>query len=92
MATTTKPRKTPEQALAALQAKQKALALKTAKLQKEIEDRKNAASQAQRVRLGKLAAEAGLLDLSDEVLKKAFTEIAEKNGIKAAVDVEAGKA
>ena len=79
---TTKPRKSAEEALAALQAKQKALNLKASKLQKEIDERKQAASQAQRVRLGKLAADAGLHDLTDEVLKKAFEDIGAKNGIK----------
>lgn len=72
-------RKTPEQALAALQAKQRALAVKAAKLAKSIEDRKHAASQANHARIGKLAADAGILDLPDEVLKVAFAEIATRN-------------
>lgn len=77
-------RKTAAQALAALQVKQNALALKISKVQKDIEERKNSAIVAQRARVGKLAAEAGILELNDEVLKKAFAEIASKNGIERA--------
>lgn len=82
-AKTVKLKKSPEQALALLKEKQKALALKTARLEKGIEERKNAANQSQRLKIGKFAEDAGILNLGDDDLKKAFAEIASKHGMKA---------
>jgi len=81
-----KPRMTPEMALAALQAKQRALAIKAAKIQKDIDDRRNASSLAQKARLGKLAAEAGILELPDDVLKAAFAQLAAQQANMAGAD------
>lgn len=77
----TRAKKSPEQALAALQLKQRALAAKAAKLQRAIDERKNATLAANRARIGKLADEAGVLDLPDEVIKAAFTQVAKAHGI-----------
>lgn len=74
-------KKTPEQALAALHLKQRALAAKAAKLQRAIDERKNATLAANRTRIGKLADEAGVLDLPDDVIKAAFADLAKAHGI-----------
>jgi hypothetical protein len=74
-----KTRKSVEEVLASLKEKQKALSLKAAKLEKAIEEKKTSAQRAKRVRIGNLAAEAGILDVSDEILKTWFGEIALKH-------------
>jgi len=75
----TKP--TPESKLAALLAKQKILADKAAILKRAINEQAEAKANEQKLKFGKLAEEAGILNLSDAILKKALAEIAKANGI-----------
>lgn len=74
-----KTRKSVEEVLASLKEKQKALSLKAAKLEKAIEEKKTSTQRAKRVRIGNLAADAGILDVSDDILKTWFGEIALKH-------------
>jgi len=76
MATENKPRKSVEEVLASLKEKQKALSLKAAKLEKAIEEKKTSSQRAKRVRIGNLAAEAGILDVSDDIIRTWFGDIA----------------
>lgn len=75
------PKKSLEATLALLKEKQKAIAFKAAQLEKEIEAKRNAATQAMRAKVGKLAEEAGILELTEAVLAKAFAVIAANNGV-----------
>ncbi|AGG33025.1 hypothetical protein D521_0456 [beta proteobacterium CB] len=72
---------TPEQKLAALLAKQKLLADKAAILKRAINEQAEAKANEQKLKFGRLAEEAGILNLSDSILKKALAEIAKANGI-----------
>lgn len=76
MSAENKTRKSVEEVLASLREKQKALSLKAAKMEKAIEEKKNSTQRAKRVRIGNLAAEAGILDVSDDILKTWFGDIA----------------
>jgi len=71
----------PQAKLEALLAKQKVLADKAAILKREINEQAEAKANEQKLKFGKLAEEAGILSLSDSILKKAFAEIAKANGI-----------
>ena len=76
-----KTKATPEQKLAALLAKQKLLADKAAILKRAINEQAEAKANEQKLKFGRLAEEAGILNLSDSILKKALAEIAKDNGI-----------
>lgn len=75
------PKSTPEAKLAALLAKQKILADKAAILKRAINEQAEAKANEQKLKFAKLAEEAGILNLSESILKKALAEIAKANGI-----------
>ena len=85
--TETKPKTkmTEEQKFAALLAKQKVLAAKIEKAKSDMQKKSQVLVQNNRLRVAKLAEAAGLLDLSDSVLKNAFENIAKAQTAQAPV-------
>lgn len=75
------PKSTPEAKLAALLAKQKILADKAAILKRAINEQAEAKANEQKLKFAKLAEEAGILNLSESILKQALAQIAKANGI-----------
>ena len=72
-------KKSIEETIEALKSKQKALALKSSKLEKKLEEKKNAETNAAKLKVAKLAEAAGILNIDEKILTEAFKAIADKN-------------
>ena len=72
-------KKSIEETIEALKSKQKALALKSQKLEKKLEEKRNAEKNAAKQKISNLAESAGILDVHESYFIEAFKSIAEQN-------------
>ena len=72
-------KKSIEQTIETLKSKQKALALKSSKLEKKLEEKKNAETNAAKLKVAKIAEASGILHIDESILAEAFKAIADRN-------------
>lgn len=77
-----KPRQSPEQKLEALLAQQRELEERIRKEKAAAKKRADEAAKMQQLRIAKLVVEAGIADLSEQVLVAEFAAIAERHKAK----------